>query len=84
MRRYAIAITLILLASPTLAQERRPTPPEIIDALNLKVGMQAQQLDQLYLAIARQNTATAKDRAAAEVADASAKWVLDNWVPKQP
>ena len=64
-----IALALMFFVSPVFAQQQ-PTPAEIVDALSMKVLMLQQQLDQMYLALARQKVE----------ADEKTKWILDNWV----
>ena len=71
--RVALAVGLMLVAFPVMAQQ--PSPAEVIDALNMKAAVLQQNLDQMYLTAAKQATVAA-------AAEASAKWVLDNWVKK--
>lgn len=69
-------LLLLLLAVPAIAQQQpAPSQAELVEALTIKASLLTQNIDQLLVAVARQ-------KAAAEEADARAKWVLDNWVPK--
>ena len=70
LKRALIVMFLVWITAPAFAQQQ--TPAEIIDALNMKVGMLEQNLNQLYLAVAKQ-------KALIEAGDERAKWVLDNW-----